>query len=448
MTSIYFAGPYPPIMCGIGDYTEFLARRSPAGSWGTLSFNLLNYGTPLTPGRGSEHAGVWYGIPDRHSYSPTVMLQGLEALGAGQRNSVLWFQHEFGVWPDRLRFVEMIRPLGIPTVVTFHTLHFQSAETPGGLRWEQYDFLRILLPHVDAITVFSEGVHRAVTAAFPEHTRKVHVIRHGIHSYPQVSRLSRKEAREKLNDYLLYESEVDLQTKERLHRQRVLLDPKMVIIGQTGFLSPNKGSELLFAVRDGLQRLLPDRQIVAMRIGKPRDQGQLDYAARLQQSQQGKPGFLLRLLLPEGVLPLAQRAFDANFNWPVECTQSGVLAHALGAGAVVAARDLEGVGEALKDAGGATDTSLRRLMLKMRNIILNPEIAEGIAERALRYAAEYSWENQARRHFELASRLLAPVSERSAPRVPFEGHALPMPAARGLERERYAGSMVSRARQA
>ena len=406
MASIYYAGPYPPIMCGVGDYTEFLTRTSPLGMWGVVTFNLVNYGGPLARDRGPAHAGIWYGIPDRHSYGPAVIQQGLDALAADGQDAVLWFQHEFGIWPERLLFVEMLRGLSVPRVVTFHTLHFQSTETPSGLRQEQHKFLSILLPCIDAITVFSRGVYQAVTAAFPEYSERVHIIRHGILSCPEVSGLTRREAREKLNDYLLYESAVDLETRELLHRQRVFLDPDTGIVGQTGFLSPNKGSEVLFSVRDGLERLLPGRKIVAIRIGKPRDQVQWDYAARLQETQKGKPGFLLKLLLPQDVLPLAQRAFDVNFYWPVECTQSGVLARALGAGAVVAARDLEGVGETLKDAGGMVDTSLRRLMLKMRETVLDPELAERIAESALTYAAEYSWKNQARRHFELAECLV------------------------------------------
>ena len=409
LASIYFAGPYRPIMCGIGDYTEFLTRRSPSGRWGVLSFNLMNYGGPLIYDHEPEHNGVWYGIPDRHSYGSAVIHQGLDALAADEQDSVLWFQHEFGIWPERLRFVDMLRSLDIPKVVTFHTLHFQSTETPFGLRQEQYDFLSLLLPYVDAITVFSRGVYYAVTAAFPEYADKVHVIKHGVHSYPKVSRLTRREAKEKLNDYLLYESDIDVETKEQLHRQRVLLDAETVIIGQAGFLSPNKGSELLFTVRDVLEHLLPRKRIVAMRIGRPRDQCQWDYAARLQKTQKGKPGFVLKLLLPESILPLAQRAFDVNFYWPLECTQSGVLAHALGAGAVVAARDLEGVGEILKDAGGVVDTSLRRLMTKIRDLILDLEFSEGIAARALSYAAEFSWENQVRQHYELAEHIVGPA---------------------------------------
>ena len=408
MTSIHFAGPYKPIMCGIGDYTEFLTRKSPDGKWGVLSFNLSKYGGPLIGNCTPQEGPVWYGIPDRQSYSSAVIQQGLDILGADRRDSVVWFQHEFVIWPHRKQFVDMLKGLDIPTVVTFHTLHFQSTETKYGLRQEQYEFLSILLPYVDAITVFSRGVYGAVAAAFPEYIDKIHVIKHGIHHYPEVSRLTRWEARGKLNDYLLYDSDLDSGTRKRLHKQRILLDPDTVVIGQTGFLSPAKGSELLYTVRDSLDKAVPQKRVAALRIGSPRDNSQEEYAARLQKAQDGKPNFLLKVWLPQGMLPVAQRAFDMNFYWPVECTQSGVLAHALGAGAVIASRDIEGVGEALKDAGAVVDADLATLTLKMKNLIINSEFADIVAEQALHYAKEYSWENQVQQHYELAKRLICP----------------------------------------
>jgi hypothetical protein len=164
-----------------------------------------------------------------------------------------------------------------------------------------------------------------------------------------------------------------------------------------------------------LQKVIPSRRIVAVRIGSIRDESQEIYAEQLRRKQKDQPNFLLNVWLPQSILPLAQRAFDINFYWPVECTQSGILAHALGAGAVVAGRDLEGVGETLKDAGGLTDTNLRGLLLRMRELILNPELSEQIEERALTYAAEFCWENQTRRHYELAGKIIAPATVSLAP---------------------------------
>jgi len=421
MRSIYFVGPYKPIMCGIADYTGFLTRVSPAGRWGIISFDLAKYGVPLTSDRRVPAGYVSYGIPNRQSYGARAVINGLKNLGAPMEETVLWFQHEFGIWPGNFKFIAMLKQLDLPKVVTFHTIHFQSTETPQGLRREQYNFLRIMLPYVDAITVFSRGVHRAVTSLFPEYHDKVYVLKHGVHSYPKVNCLTRREAKEKLNDYLLYESDLDQRTREALHRQRVLLDSNTVVLGQAGFLCPSKGSELLYTVRDNLQKHVRHKRIVALRIGGARDDTQRKYADDLRQRQKGESNFLLETWLPQAMLPVAQRAFDINFHWPRECTQSGILAHALGVGAIIAGRDMEGVGETLKDAGEIVDTDLRHLLLKMRDLISNPESAERIEESALQYAAEFSWANQARRHYELADGLfpVAPIwtGERIPPKT-------------------------------
>ncbi|MFC2020060.1 hypothetical protein ACFLU4_09010 [Chloroflexota bacterium] len=88
--SIYFVGPYEPIMCGIADYTGFLAHKSPVGRWGTLSFNTDRYGGPLTADREILTSNIWYGIPDRTTYNASVIQSGLSALGVNEENSILW----------------------------------------------------------------------------------------------------------------------------------------------------------------------------------------------------------------------------------------------------------------------------------------------------------------------------------------------------------------------
>ena len=409
MASIYFVGTYKPIICGIADYTRFITRESPAGKWGVLSFDPEKYDAAPISAQGVATGPVWCGIPNRYEFSASVILEGLKALDAENEDAVLWFQHETAIWADNQKFVAMLKHLDMPKVVTFHTLHFQSPETPSGLRKHQYDLLQALLPHVEAITVFSHGVYCAVTSAFPEHRQKVYIIKHGIHSYPDVSCLSRKEAREELNDFLLYESGIDRAAKEALYEQRIFSGSDTAVIGQTGFLCPLKHSESLYLVRDELQKIIPHRRIAAVRIGSPREESHKIYAEQLREGQDGRDRFLLETWLPDDMLPLAQRAFDVNFYWPDECTQSGVMAHALGAGAIIAGRDLEGVGEALKDAGELADKDMGHLLLKIRDIMLNPELGEGVEEMALEYAAEFSWGNQARRHYELAEHILHPM---------------------------------------
>ena len=394
------------MMCGIADYTGYITEKSPPKKWGVISFELEGYRGPLIKNSGMPAGQVWYGIPSRTHFTASAILKGIERLGWGGGDPVLWFQHEFGIWRDSQKFVTMLKDLHLLKIVTFHSLHFQSAETPSGLRKEEYELLRVLLPHIDAITVFSHGVHRAITLAFPSYRKKVHKLIHGILLYPEATRLKQKEAREKLSDFLL-ESDLEQVIKEKLYRERVFLGSNAVIIGQTGFLDPGKHSELLYAARDRLQRMIPHKRIIAVRIGGTRESTQKTYAEKLRRRQDGINKYLLELWLPERMLPIAQRAFDINFYWPRDCSQSGILAHALGAGAIIAGRDLEGVGETLKEAGALVDTDLRRLLMKVKDVILNPELSEKIEGKALKYAAKFSWKNQARRHYELAERVAA-----------------------------------------
>jgi hypothetical protein len=179
------------------------------------------------------------------------------------------------------------------------------------------------------------------------------------------------------------------------------------VIGQAGFLDPSKQSEILFQAQEDLQRILPGVRIVAVRIGGVRSECQVAYVEELRRQRDNKNRFLVEIHLPQRILPLAQRAFDINFYWPRDCTQSGALAHALGAGATIAGRDLEGVGEILKDAGQLVDDNFDRLLYKIKDVILSQEMIERMEENALKYAADYTWDKQAVRHSEIVDMVLS-----------------------------------------
>jgi hypothetical protein len=145
-------------------------------------------------------------------------------------DEVLWFQHEFGIWPDDVRFINMLRDLGQTKVISPHSLHFQSSETIYGLRRREHSFLQILLPHIDTITVFSEGVYQAVTRAFPEYCEKVHILRHGTHLYPEIARMSRFEAKKRIHEFLIGESGLDQASKDKLRQEGVFPPCLMPVI--------------------------------------------------------------------------------------------------------------------------------------------------------------------------------------------------------------------------
>ena len=404
MAFITFITPYKPIICGIADYADFIVRESPPHSCDVVTFNLDNYGVPLHNERVSFTSPVWYGIPSRDDFSASSILEGL----APHRDQVLWFQHEFGIWPDSARFVDMLKSLRQVKVVSLHTLHFQSRETPYGLRREEYAFLRLLLPHTDAITVFSNGVYEAVTSAFPKYAYKVHVLRHGTHLCPRVAGMSRSQAKVRIHEFLLNESDLDQRGKGKLRQEGVLLEPDATIIGAAGFITASKRSELLFQACDRLRRMLPQREIVAVRAGMLRtgDNGiDSKYAANLRTRCNGEGQYFLETYLPEDTLHVLLRALDVYFYWPSDCTQSGVLAHALGAGAVIVCRDMEGVGETVRLAGGLACADFEEAIIGLRELVLDPELGNKMSERAMRYAAQYSWRNQALQHFDLAEQL-------------------------------------------
>jgi glycosyltransferase involved in cell wall biosynthesis len=390
-----------------------------------LSFDLEKYGVSLTADRELATGPVWHGIPDRHSFSASMIQDGLNEFAAKNEDSALWFQHEFGIWPDNAKFVDMLRGLDQIKVVSLHTLHFQSSETTCGLRRQEYSFLRLLLPHTDAITVFSDGVHQAVTRAFPEHRDKVHVLRHGIHLYPTIARMSRAEAKVRIYEYLVHESGLDQEYKDSLKEQRVFLDADTVVMGAAGFITASKGTELLYRAQDLLQQMLPRKRIVAVRAGCLRvTDSSVDsrLTAELRSRHNSKGQFFLETYLPENVLPILLRALDIYFYWPSDCTQSGILAHALGAGATIACRDTEGVGETVKTAGGLACVDFDQAIASLEELVLNPELRNGISERAVSYAEEFSWRNQVLKHFKLADGLYHSRIRQLRPALPLSTH--------------------------
>jgi hypothetical protein len=401
---ITFVSPFKPIVCGIADYTDFVTRECPAGRWAVLSFNLNSREAPLSQDHPSPTTPVWYVVPSRSAFTATSILEGLGA----DRDQVVWFQHEFGIWRDSAKFVDMLAELPRVKVVTLHSLHFQSDETACGLRRHEHLLLSRLLPHTHAITVFSNGVRRAVVDAFPEFRDKVHLLRHGIHLFPELAIMSRAEAKARIHAHLVGESTLDHESRKQLREQRVFLDPGTTVLGGAGFITASKGIELLFHARDLLHQMLPERRIAAVYIGLLREAGNTDdsrCAEALKTGSGRTQHFLLQTYLPAHMLPVLLRALDVYFYWPTDCTQSGIMAYALGAGATIACRDMEGVGEAVRMAGGLTSQNFGGLIARIEQLILEPRLGDQASETASRYAQRFSWKNQASRHFELAEDL-------------------------------------------
>jgi hypothetical protein len=154
--------------------------------------------------------------------------------------------------------------------------------------------------------------------------------------------------------------------------------------------------------------MLPGRRIAALYVGHLREPDSVTdgaCAAGLRAKFNNGGQFFLETYLPREMLAVLLRALDVYFYWPSDCTQSGVVAHALGAGATIACRDLEGVGETVRLAGGLAEEELGRLLIRMSELIVNPRLQSQASENAVKYAQTFSWRNQALGHFDLAEQL-------------------------------------------
>jgi hypothetical protein len=415
MVSIYFVSTYKPILCGIADYLKFLLSGVPKEKWKVISFNLKKFQDSLgrlTGGKKESPKQVWYGITNRRAPSLNEILEGIKNFQKKDEKYLLWFQHTFGIWKNLRGFARLLRELNglkIKKIVSFHTIHFQSGQTPWGMEKREYNLLKAIFPWVDAVTVFSLGSYLAIKKAFPQHINKTHILGHGIHYFPRIIKMSKNIAKRKVYQFLIKKSNLEEEKKSELKKENIFLDPKILIIGNAGFVTPTKNTEKLFLMRNYLQKVFHQRKIVAIYIGTPREKSkkELNYSEKLNKMHNGKNIFFLETWLPEEFLLPFQKALDINFYWPKKCTQSGILAHILGTGNLIAGRDMEGSGEMLKEAGQIVDKDFGKLILKIKKVISSPNLLKEMERKAIKYAKKYSWGNQALKHYKLAERIIS-----------------------------------------
>ena len=403
---VIFASTYPPVVCGIGKYTQRLVQEMPGGRATVVAFHPERYGAPLEPGPVPEQrVRVIYAL-DWPATDPRDLVDAVASLRVDLARTVLWFQHTYGMWP---RFPDLLTRLeDFPgyKVASLHSVHFQSPETRWGLPLSEYRALQEILPRLDCATVFTSGAYEAVRRAFPEHATKVSLLRHAMESGPA---LPRDQARRSLGQYV---ARVASAVRPLGGAQRLLdalADPSSVFVGCLGFIQWDKGFQMAYSVRDALEGRLRGRRVVGLVMGSlrvPEDRRNQRELAHLEEAADGKNRFLVVAMPPDPVFRAAFRAVDINVFWPDSPTQSGRLAHALGMGAVVIGRDIEGVGEELREAGATVCRDFDELVGKAVRLLTDKARAADASVRARRYATLYSWANQGRYHLQIADALV------------------------------------------
>lgn len=404
---IHFVSTFPPIICGIGDYTKLLVSKLPRGAWRVISPKINEFAS--SGESRNSHVSYTISLSDPH-------------LPSGLEGGLLWFQHAFGMWGDpSLSFYALIREAkerGCKIVATLQALHFQSTQTPHGIDEREYRLLKEVLPFLEALPVFSDGTRQAVIKAFPEHNDKVTVLRHGVQIYPH--KVSQDKAKEIFLEYLIDQADIPTTQKEEITSlNEIIFSDRSVLVGNFGFITEDRDPLSVFRLRERLQRRLPEHNVVGIYIGiiqkrmdKPRTET-LPLLNRLKSIHDGTCNLFYENYIPDEILPFAFRALDFTVIWYKKATQSGRMAYAQGTGTCVVGRDIEGVGEALELAGLPAANTLDELAEKIERLVLEPERREEIQRKSLDYTNRFSFEVQAQKH------LLIEQAVRSGRQVPI-----------------------------
>jgi hypothetical protein len=382
---------------------KYILEHTPTNCWKVISFNLDEFSTSgeaLTP---DPKDRIDYSLSFSHPTLPSV----------SDNNDLLWFQHAFGMWGNVndhfLCLLQEAKRRGNKVAATFHTIHFQSEETPSGMEKKEEELVRETLPLVDVLTVFTNGARKAVLEAFPEYGEKIVVLRHGVHLYPTVSPY---EARKKLFSYLVNEAEIPLFQKKELNRvENHFHSPDTILLGNYGFITSDKDPLQLYELGRLVQDKLPEHRVITLFAGiiqrnkNMKLETKLPLLEALRSYNDGRKNFFFEVYIPEHIFPLAFRALDFAVFWCNNATQSGRLAHTQGTGVFVVGRDWEGIGETLKLSGLPVTESLCELAETVVELILEPDLKKETADQSWRYAQRYCFANQARKHLLLEKAL-------------------------------------------
>jgi glycosyltransferase involved in cell wall biosynthesis len=382
---------------------HYILDHIPRNHWKVISFKLNEFAA-------SDEALIPY-LKARVDYCLSFPHPTLPSIS---ENDLLWFQHAFGMWRNVndhfLNLLQEAKRRGNKVAASFHTIHFQSEETPSGMDRKEEELLKETLPLVDALTVFTNGAYRAVLEAFPEYARKVMVLRHGVHLY---TTMSQHEARKRFFSYLVNQAEIpQFQKIELSGAEDYFHSRDTILLGNYGFITSDKDPSQLFELGRLVQEKLPKHRVVTLFAGIIQRNKNTKLETNppilevLRSSHDGKENFFFEVYIPEDIFPMAFRALDFTVFWCNNATQSGRLAHAQGAGSFVVGRDWEGIGETLKLSGLPAAESLSELAEMIAELVLEPALKKKLGDESWQYIQRYYFVNQAKKHL-LIEKVLA-----------------------------------------
>jgi len=355
---------------------------------------------------------VQYTIPSCYDYNFKLIIDNLTNLYEHGENYSFWIQQGDSLWRNRLKFVKMLKFLKKKKVkniiVTHHTLNFQSPETKFGFKKWQYELLKNELPYIDVNTVFTKGVYMAFTKAFPKYKERTVLIRHGVPTYPQINQ---ENAQKEILSWLESENELNQNWQKSVENlNSKIFEKNNITFGDIGFIDDRKLSNTIYLTIKLLQKRFPDKNIIGLYIGTLsfKSLQKISCLQRLRNLHKPKNNFyFFETYTPEHLFAKSLKALDIVHMWQEDCRQSGKLAHAIGIGAIVIGRNIEGVGETLKMSGYPALNTYEDFLDEIERVIANPESKDLMEKNVSEYARTYNWENQALKHIKLVESLIS-----------------------------------------
>ncbi len=372
---------YPPIHCGVGEYTRFLltamAGVHPAGEYFVLA----------EEGVGGEYfdydarARVVPAFRRMEPRSYDGILEALESVGGVD---VLHVQHEYGIYSGNPRLLKVLgeaRESGLAraVVVTLHSVHHPHSPDEG--KWGALAFQRSLPDYVDSLVVHSavqEFELQSEGLPFPV----IHRIPHGTFVNPHVS-------------------EPRIRLAERLG-----VDPGRLegpVIALAGFLHKRKGLDTLVEALDYMRR-----RLTLIIGGEIKEDDVRDY---IREAGAGRVVLLDRYLSGDEILSIAALA-DA-IVMPYKDIRglyavSGILHLSMGSLKPIVGTRMPKLVELYTLAPQLTvpPDDPRALAERLEWTLENYDVAVAYASQLYSYAVRTSWLRIARRHLSLYRELL------------------------------------------
>lgn len=348
---VLFVSTYPPIECGIGTYTSFLAEA------------LARTPTEL-------HIVSQYGAEGRHvypSYSPNDEGIARRIFNAAVKVTpdIVHIQHEFGLYGELdgiavLELIYRIKSTATPIIATFHTVQKES-------EFRKELILRAMCRELDGIIVHEEEHVNILRSVFDTDTAKIFLIEHGARVMTSVP-----GAKEKLN----------------------LENRKVVLL--TGYFRPTKCFEKIVDLFPHIVDRVPDAWLVLS--SKLRMLEFSMYRKMLIEKINDSPAKerieVFRGQFPQKTFDTILSACDIVVLPYIVGAQSGIMAHAMTFGKPLVTSNLEAFVATLEKSGAGfyaetDDEYVDRIV----TLLTDEEVYNRFSRNALNYVKEkISWD--------------------------------------------------------